>query len=131
MRMNISVPDDLAEEVRKRDLPVSAICQRALLEEINKVDVGAERRMYGMMQHLMIRYAHGQRSESSEPRGIVTLQDALDAVLQVSAVIDEATQASRIRPDRGAHAAAMLMVARDFIQPLPPGMADDSGYCGR
>ena len=30
MRMNISVPDDLAEQVRALDLPISAICQRAL-----------------------------------------------------------------------------------------------------
>jgi hypothetical protein len=34
MRMNISVPDALAEEVRRRDLPISAICQRALRDEV-------------------------------------------------------------------------------------------------
>jgi hypothetical protein len=34
MRMNISVPDALAEQVRQHDLPVSAICQRALREEL-------------------------------------------------------------------------------------------------
>jgi hypothetical protein len=37
MRMNISVPDVLAEEVRKRDLPVSAICQRALNDEVTRL----------------------------------------------------------------------------------------------
>jgi hypothetical protein len=35
--MNISVPDRLADEVRLRDLPISAICQRALREEVSKV----------------------------------------------------------------------------------------------
>lgn len=30
MRMNISVPDDLAEQVRTLDLPISGICQKAL-----------------------------------------------------------------------------------------------------
>lgn len=30
MRMNISVPDDLAAEVRGLDLPISRICQGAL-----------------------------------------------------------------------------------------------------
>lgn len=30
MRMNISVPDDLAEQVRALDLPISAVCQQAL-----------------------------------------------------------------------------------------------------
>lgn len=39
MRMNISVPDDLANEVRKHDLPISAICQRALREEVNRLHV--------------------------------------------------------------------------------------------
>lgn len=30
MRMNISVPDGLAEQVRARNLPISSICQDAL-----------------------------------------------------------------------------------------------------
>lgn len=40
MRMNISVPDDLAEQVRALDLPISGICQRALGEAVT----AAERR---------------------------------------------------------------------------------------
>jgi hypothetical protein len=42
MRMNISVPDTLAAEVRKRDLPISAICQRALSAELERLK-GLER----------------------------------------------------------------------------------------
>jgi hypothetical protein len=34
MRMNISVPDDLAEQVRARDLPISSICQDALRKAV-------------------------------------------------------------------------------------------------
>lgn len=37
MRMNISVPDVLAEEVRRRDIPISAVCQRALNEEVARL----------------------------------------------------------------------------------------------
>ena len=37
MRMNISVPDTLAAEVRERKLPVSAICQRALSAEVGRL----------------------------------------------------------------------------------------------
>lgn len=37
MRMNISVPDDLAEQARARKLPISAICQDAL-----RLAIGAE-----------------------------------------------------------------------------------------
>ena len=38
MRMNISVPDDLAEQVRARDLPISSICQDALREAVGLHD---------------------------------------------------------------------------------------------
>lgn len=36
MRMNISVPDALAEEVRQRNISISAVCQRALREEVDR-----------------------------------------------------------------------------------------------
>jgi post-segregation antitoxin (ccd killing protein) len=36
MRLNISVPDTLADEVRRLRLPVSAICQRALNVEVGR-----------------------------------------------------------------------------------------------
>ena len=42
MRMNISVPDELAEEVREQNLPISAICQRALREEVHRVKARTE-----------------------------------------------------------------------------------------
>ena len=86
---------------------------------------GADRRLYGMMQHLMAAYAQQQATEKPDPRGVVELQDALDAVIQLAAVIDEATQAGRIPADRGQHAAAMLMVVREYIQPLPRGLDAD------
>jgi hypothetical protein len=47
----------------------------------------------------------------------------LNAIMAVAAVIDEATQSGRIPVDRGVEAAAMLMVVRDYIQPLPRGQA--------
>jgi hypothetical protein len=78
-----------------------------------------------MMQYLMAAYAQQVTSEVPEPRNVVQLQDALNAVLQLAAVIDEATQAGRIDRERGKHAATMLMVIRDYIQPLPRGLAAD------
>ena len=83
-------------------------------------DVGPSRRLYGMMQHLLTVAADGRLPNSAEPRGIVTRDDALDAVLQVAAVLDEATQAGRIPVDRGVHGVSMLMLIREYIQPLPP-----------
>jgi hypothetical protein len=78
-----------------------------------------------MMQHLMAAYTQQQAPERPNPRGVVELQDALDAVIQLAAVIDEATQASQIPADRGQHAAAMLMLVREYIQPLPRGLDAD------
>lgn len=37
-KINVYLPDDLAEQVKARDLPVSAICQRALREEVTRVE---------------------------------------------------------------------------------------------
>jgi hypothetical protein len=42
MRINISVPDALAEEVRRRDIPVSAVCQRALREAVGSARAAEE-----------------------------------------------------------------------------------------
>jgi hypothetical protein len=86
---------------------------------------GADRRLYGMMQHLMATYARQQAPEKPDSRGVVELQDALDAVIQLAAVITEETQAGQIQVDRGHHAAAMLMLVREYIQPLPQGMDAD------
>lgn len=38
MRMNISVPDELADQVRTRSLPTSSICQDALREAVEMHD---------------------------------------------------------------------------------------------
>ncbi len=86
---------------------------------------GADQRLYGMMQHLMAAYAQQQAPEQPDPRGVVELQDALDAVIQLAAVIDEETQAGRIPAIRAQHAAAMLMLIREYIQPLPRGLDAD------
>jgi hypothetical protein len=78
-----------------------------------------------MMQHLMVLAAQQELPEPAPARNVVTLDDALDAVLMLATVIDEATQAGRIPPDRGITAAALLMLIRDYIQPLPAVPTDD------
>jgi Post-segregation antitoxin CcdA len=37
-KINVYLPDDLADEVRRHQLPVSAICQQALLEEVKRME---------------------------------------------------------------------------------------------
>lgn len=87
--------------------------------------VAADERLYETMRRLMVLYADRQASEIAGPRGVVKRQDALDAVIQLAAVVDVAVQAGAIPVDRGMHAAAMLMVLREFVQPLPPAWDGD------
>jgi hypothetical protein len=94
---------------------------------MDQPDVGVERRLYGMMQHLMMHMAHQVPPETPPEQGVVELQDALDATMQLAAVIDEATQAGRIPVERGASAGAMLMLIREYIQPLPRGLVEENG----
>jgi hypothetical protein len=87
--------------------------------------VAAGERLYAMMRRLMVVYADRQTSEIPSHRGVVQRQDALDAVIQLAAVVDEAVHTGAVSVDRGMHAAAMLMVLREFIQPLPPDWDGD------
>ena len=87
--------------------------------------VDADERLYATMQRLLVVYADRQTSEIPGSRGVVERQDALDAVIQVAAVVDEAVHTGGIPVDRGMHAAAMLMVLREFLQPLPPAWDGD------
>lgn len=87
--------------------------------------VAADERLYATMQRLMVTYARRGVPESPAPRDVVQRQDALDAVIQLAAVVDEAVQAGGVAADRGMHAAAMLMVLREFVLPLPPDWDTD------
>jgi hypothetical protein len=81
--------------------------------------VGPDRRLFNMMQHPLYLAAKGEQSDPPEPRGVVTNDDARDAILQLAAVIDEAMEVGNIPPERAIHAGAMLMLVRDYIKPLP------------
>src|SRR5262245_10595113 len=47
--------------------------------------------------------------------------------MRIATVLDEETQAGGIPPGRGAHAAAMLMLIHDHLQPLPRGLITPGG----
>ena len=52
-------------------------------------------------------------------------QDAVDAAVLLLAAIQEQLEAARIRQEAGTRMIALLMMIRDYIRPLPPGMAAD------
>jgi hypothetical protein len=83
-------------------------------------------RLYGMLQHLLAALAQGKLHPQAEnPRDVVEKDDALDAVVQIAAALDELAQNGVIPLDRATWIASLLMVVRDYIQPLPPGLAAD------
>src|SRR4051794_1370749 len=60
-------------------------------EGLTHVDVGCERRLFGLMQALLAaRVGRDVDWEAKPPRGVVTEVDATEALLQVAMVIDEA-----------------------------------------
>ena len=90
-------------------------------------DIGAERRLHGMMHRLLAHRMQQVPPEVPPQRGVVSLQDALDAVMRIATVLDEETQAGGIPSGRGVHAAAMLMLIHDHLQPLPRGLITPDG----
>src|SRR4051794_19507019 len=83
----------------------------------------------GMMQALASAYAHGGHP-SGPQRGIVDKAAALDAVMQVFAVIDEPLQAGEADQGRSLHAMSMLMLIREYIEPLPNPPGDEQLLAG-
>ena len=90
-----------------------------------QVDPGqAGTRLYGMMRLLLALAASGHTAPSPAARGVVTADDAVDAVLQVAVVIDQAVKSGAITSEQGFQAGSMLMLVRDYVRPLPPGSGE-------
>ena len=83
-------------------------------------------RLYGAGQQLVFAFLQGTERPPASPRDVVQEQDAVDAVVMVLATIQEQLQASRIRPEVGTRMAALLLLVRDFVRPLPAGTT--AGY---
>ena len=75
-------------------------------------------RALGMMQMLMASYAAG-RSAIGPERGIVKREDAMDAIVQIAATVDEWLQGGLVPEERSLNVMLMLMVIRDLVAPLP------------
>lgn len=87
-------------------------------------DVGLGRRALGMMQVLAGAYANGESPEGTA-RGIVDRRTAIDALMQLFAVIDEPLQDGRIPENRGLHGMSMLMLVREYVLALPEPPGDE------
>ena len=82
-----------------------------------------------LMQALAAAYAEGDVPEGPD-RGIVGRRTAMDAVMQLYAVLEEQLVAERISDEVGLHGVAMLMLIREYVLPLPDPPGDGSRLTG-
>ena len=78
-----------------------------------------------LMQALAAAYADGDVPEGPS-RGIVGRRTAMDAVMQIYAVLDELLDAERVEDEVGLHAMAMLMLIHEYVLPLPDPPGDEA-----
>jgi hypothetical protein len=84
-------------------------------------------RLYRTMQSLLIEYGHQRVPVTGSPRAVVDEQDAVDAIVNLAAYLDGNARAGRLARNDADHMAAMLMVVRDYVRPLPSGGAGTPG----
>lgn len=83
-------------------------------------------RLYGAaQQQLLVDFLKDDPAEAGVTRDFVTKQVAQDAITHAFAEVDRQVQGHGLDPVAGAHIAAMLLVARQYITPLAPGLAAD------
>lgn len=82
-------------------------------------------RALGMMQALAGSLAQGEPAPVGPDRGIVSKQVALDAVMHIFTATDDALQSGVIDEGRGLYVMEMLMLLREYIEPLPDPPGDE------
>lgn len=83
------------------------------------------RRAHLMMQVLAAEAASEEELEQGPDRNIVTRHAAIEAILQIFAVVDQWMEAGILPEEKGLHVMLMLMGLREFVSPLPVPGNDD------
>lgn len=76
-----------------------------------------------LMQALAAAYADGDVPEGPDRR-IVGRRTAMDAVMQIYAILEEQLVAEQIPDEVGLHGVAMLMLIREYVLSLPDPPGD-------
>ena len=77
-----------------------------------------------LMRALVAAYAEGDVPEGRD-HGIVGRRTAMDAVMQLVAVLDEECEAERVPEEVGLQGMAMLMLIREHLLALPDPPGDE------
>ncbi len=81
-------------------------------------------RAVSLMRALATAYADGEVPQGPD-HGIVGRRTAMDAVMQLVAVLDEEVEAERVPEAIGLQGMAMLMLIREHLLPLPDPPGDE------
>lgn len=84
-----------------------------------------DKRLSGAAQRLLLERAYGAASEIPPPRNLVNEQDAVDATVMLIAALSEQVHMGCVTAESGARMTALLMVIREYVRPLPAGVAPD------
>lgn len=82
-----------------------------------------------LMQALAGAYAEGDVPEGPDRR-IVGRRTAMDAVMQIYAILEEQLVDEKIPDDVGLHGVAMLMLIREYVLSLPDPLDDGGRLAG-
>jgi len=105
----------------ERTLSTMCRCFNTLVtEERHIAEVGAVA-LYGLIEEL-VRSGPGQPDgPAASGAGVASRHDALTAVAELARVIEEPAQAGDLDPEYAYRMASLLLVVRDFVEPVGPG----------
>ena len=83
------------------------------------VDIGAVD-LYGLIEELVRSGPHRSEAEASPGSGVTHNHDAITAVTQLARAIETPAQAGDLDPEQAHRMASLLLVIRDYIEPIGP-----------
>lgn len=74
--------------------------------------------LQGLIEQIVLNEPDQPASESPSGSGTASSRDALRAVTRLARAIEVPAEAGDLRPDQAYRMAALLLVIRDYVQPL-------------
>ena len=82
--------------------------------------------LYGLIEHLVRSRPRQEQGEAAPGGGVATNHDALEAVTQLATAIEVPAEAGDLAPDAAHRMASLLLVIRDYIEPVRSAADDDA-----
>ncbi len=80
--------------------------------------------LYGLIEQLVRSRPHQDEQQPLAGRGVASNHDALKAVVQLATAIQIPAEAGDLPPEKAQQMASLLLVIRDYIEPVAVAAAD-------